>query len=176
MARRRAAAERAVAAAGRRAGGAVARGLVAGAAGTVALNAVTYADMLVRGRPPSPVPDEAVRALAARASIPLGAGDAAAHRTTAVGALLGYAAGLAGGVAWTAAGPLVRRLPAPLAAAALAAAIMAATDGASAVLGTTDPRTWSAADWAADVVPHLAYGAATVATDRLLAGGYAPLR
>jgi len=26
-------------------------------------------------------------------------------------------------------------------------------------LGLTDPREWSASDWASDVVPHLAYGA-----------------
>ena len=31
-------------------------------------------------------------------------------------------------------------------------------------LGISDPRTWSATDWAADVVPHLAYGFATHAT------------
>ena len=29
-------------------------------------------------------------------------------------------------------------------------------------LGTTDPSTWSAADWAADVIPHLAFGAGVV--------------
>ena len=114
--------------------------------------------------------------VAARAAIPLGAGDAAAHRTTALGALLGFGAGLTGGVAWAAAEPRVGRLPLPLAAAAVAAAVMAATDGASAALGTTDPRRWSAADWVADLVPHLAYGAATVATGRLLAGRHAPPR
>jgi hypothetical protein len=31
------------------------------------------------------------------------------------------------------------------------------------VLGVTDPRTWAAKDWVADVVPHLAYGALTAA-------------
>jgi len=29
------------------------------------------------------------------------------------------------------------------------------------VLGVTDPRTWSRADWVSDIVPHLAYGAVT---------------
>ncbi len=33
-----------------------------------------------------------------------------------------------------------------------------------AALGISDPRTWSAQDWAADVVPHLAYGLVTAAT------------
>lgn len=46
--------------------------------------------------------------------------------------------------------------------------VMAATDGVSTALGATDPRSWAAADWAADVVPHLAYGAVCVWTfDRL---------
>lgn len=36
------------------------------------------------------------------------------------------------------------------------------------VLGVTDPRRWTAADWAADVIPHLAYGALAAAVyDRL---------
>jgi len=29
------------------------------------------------------------------------------------------------------------------------------------VLGVTDPRTWAAPDWVADVVPHVVYGAVT---------------
>jgi hypothetical protein len=29
------------------------------------------------------------------------------------------------------------------------------------VLGVTDPRSWAAEDWVADVIPHLAYGALT---------------
>jgi hypothetical protein len=41
--------------------------------------------------------------------------------------------------------------------------VMAASDASSALLGTTDPRTWSPADWASDLLPHLAYGAAAVA-------------
>jgi hypothetical protein len=32
------------------------------------------------------------------------------------------------------------------------------------VLGVTDPRTWSAADWLADVVPHAMYALAATAT------------
>lgn len=41
-------------------GGAVTRGLVAGAAGTTALNAVTYLDMAIRGRPASDTPQQMV--------------------------------------------------------------------------------------------------------------------
>jgi hypothetical protein len=29
------------------------------------------------------------------------------------------------------------------------------------LLGVADPRTWPLSSWAADVVPHLAYGAVT---------------
>jgi hypothetical protein len=40
---------------------------------------------------------------------------------------------------------------------------MAATDGSMTALGLTDPREWSATDWASDLVPHLVYGAAAAA-------------
>ena len=42
------------------------RGAIAGAVGTLALDASTYADMALRGRPPSEVPAKTVDALAAR--------------------------------------------------------------------------------------------------------------
>jgi hypothetical protein len=32
------------------------------------------------------------------------------------------------------------------------------------MLGTTDPRSWSPQDWAADAIPHLAYGVGVVIT------------
>jgi len=37
------------------------------------------------------------------------------------------------------------------------------SNGPMTVLGVTDPRTWPASSWIADIVPHLAYGAATAA-------------
>ena len=40
-------------------------------------------------------------------------------------------------------------------------AAMAGADGPIAALGVSDPRTWAAKDWAADVVPHLVYGTVT---------------
>jgi hypothetical protein len=43
----------------------------------------------------------------------------------------------------------------------LAAAAMAGADAPMARLGLTDPKSWSSADWLADAVPHLAYGAVT---------------
>ena len=47
---------------------------------------------------------------------------------------------------------------------------MTATDASSAVLGASDPRTWSAPAWAADAVPHLAYGAGVVLAYDALSG------
>ena len=47
-------------------------GAAAGAAGSTALNAVTYLDMVVRGRPASDAPEQVVRRLAGTAGIDLG--------------------------------------------------------------------------------------------------------
>jgi len=38
-------------------------------------------------------------------------------------------------------------------------------------LGVTNPRRWSSQDWAADVLPHLAYGVITATTYRMLSRG-----
>ncbi len=48
-------------------------GTVAGAVGTVALNGTTYADMAVRGRPASSVPDQVVGKLIDKVGIDLSA-------------------------------------------------------------------------------------------------------
>ena len=42
--------------------------------------------------------------------------------------------------------------------------VLVAANGPMTVLGITDPRTWSATDWASDIVPHLAYGAVVKTT------------
>jgi hypothetical protein len=148
----------------------IAHGAAAGAIGTVALNTVTYADMAIRGRPASSVPEQDVQILADRFGIDLGQGEQAAARREALGALLGYLTGMAIGVVYGVVRPLARGVPPPVAAVAVGLGAMAATDTASVRLGTTDPTTWSAGDWASDVVPHLAYGAATVAGYDALAG------
>ena len=41
---------------------------------------------------------------------------------------------------------------------------MLAGNGPMTVLGVTDPRTWKPADWAADVLPHIAYAVVAAAT------------
>jgi xanthosine utilization system XapX-like protein len=146
----------------------VAKGIAAGAAGTTALDVVTYTDMAIRGRPPSEVPTKAVEGLAARVGLDLGAGERAQQRKSGIGALLGYATGLSVGAVYGLTARMTDRLPAPLASAVVGLGTMAATDGVSAALGATDPKTWTAADWVSDVVPHLIFGWATVATFRAM--------
>jgi len=148
---------------------ALGRGLAAGAAGTAALNAATYADMAARGRGSSSMPEKAVETLAERAGVNIpGDGDARENRLQGLGALSGILTGVGIGAAASLLGPIVRRLPLPLAAVAVGGAAMAATDGSMTKLGLTDPSSWSPADWASDAVPHLAYGAVTAATLRAL--------
>jgi hypothetical protein len=138
------------------------RGLAAGAAGTTALNAATYLDMTVRGRPTSDTPQQTVEAIERRlpASIP-GAGDQRDNRVSGLGSL----SGLVTGVGIGAAAGLLRRLglraPFPFGPVLIGLGAMAATDGSMAVLRVTDPRTWSRTDWLSDLVPHLIYGAVT---------------
>lgn len=139
------------------------RGLAAGAAGTTVLNAVTYLDMALTGRPSSQAPARAVEALAERAGVDLPTSGA---REEAYGALggLGVGAGI-GAVAG-----LVRRagvrLPLLAEAAVIGLGAMAATDGPMAAMRVTSPSEWSATDWTRDVVPHLAYGATVAAVLR----------
>jgi hypothetical protein len=146
----------------------IAHGLAAGAAGTTALNLVTYADMVLRGRPPSEVPKQDVERLADSVGVHFGDGDRAEPRKEGAASLMGYVTGLGAGVVTGALGPVVERVPAPLAAAVIGLGVMAATDGTSAALGATDPSTWSATDWVSDIIPHLVFGAATIATYRAL--------
>jgi hypothetical protein len=148
-----------------------AAGLAAGAAGTTALNAVTYADMALRGRPASEMPQKAMELLTSRLGVGIpGDGDARQHRLEGLGALSGIGTGLAVGAAVGLLKPVLRRLPLGISAVTIGAAAMAGSDVPMAGLGLTDPRTWSTADWLSDLLPHLAYGIATGWTLRALGG------
>lgn len=154
-------------------------GAVAGAAGVVALNAAGYLDMLLRGRPASDMPARVAGKLADEIGLPLefdsDAGDeiapedddedepddAPANRREALGALLGMVNGIGIGVAYGICRLILPRPPAWLAGAALGAAAMAASDYPATRLGLTEPRDWSATDWASDVLPHMAFGVVT---------------
>jgi len=147
------------------------RGAAAGAAGTTVLDAVTYLDMAVRGRPSSSTPEQLVETVTekAGATVP-GDDDTRQNRLQGLGPLSGIAVGVTVGAAAGLVDQLLsragRRLPAPLAVLAISAAAMALSDVPLKVFGISDPRTWAAKDWAADVVPHLAYGTMTYATLR----------
>ncbi|WP_432494415.1 hypothetical protein [Kineococcus gypseus] len=150
-------------------------GAVAGAAGTTVLNAVTYGDMAWRGRAPSTVPEQTVTALAERLGRPIGGrGAELAHRTTALGALSGYAVGVGVGKVLGLGRSAGLRLPAGLGGVVTAALAMAATDLPAHALGVTDLRRWTSADWVSDAVPHLAYGLTTHAALRALDRPVAP--
>jgi len=141
--------------------------MAAGAAGTTALNAATYADMAVRARAASRTPATTVEKLAEQAGKPVpGEGEQRQNRLEGLGALSGIAAGVGIGAVAGLFAPLLTRLPLVLSAAAVGAGAMAATDLPMTRLGITDPTTWSATDWASDALPHLAYGAMTVAVLR----------
>src|ERR687894_1086510 len=141
------------------------RGAAAGAAGTTALNAVTYLDMTVRGRPTSSTPEQTVEKLAEQAHVPIpGDGDKRQNRIQGLGPITGLVAGVGAGVVVgrvRAAGyrsqPLIGTVLTTL-------VVLVGTNGPMTVLGITDPRTWSAVDWASDIVPHLAYGAVVKTT------------
>jgi hypothetical protein len=141
---------------------ALAWGAAAGAAGTTALNAVTYLDMVWRGRPASSTPEESVERLDARSPVHIpGDGEAREHRVAGLGPLLGVAAGVGTGVVLGLARAAGWRPPAPIAIAAATAVALVAGNGPMTVLGVTDPRRWSASDWMSDLVPHFAYGLVT---------------
>jgi hypothetical protein len=142
-----------------------AAGVAAGAAGTTALNAVTYADMSIRGRPSSDAPAQVVQRAAEQAGIAIpGHDEARGNRLSGLGALSGIGTGVTVGAACGVAWALGWRIPWPAAALATAAAAMAGSDGPLFLLGVSDPRKWGALDWASDVVPHAAYGMVTAAT------------
>jgi hypothetical protein len=136
------------------------RGALAGLAGTTALNAATYADMIWRGRAQSGAPEQVVEELAKRSgrAIP-GEGEARQHRLQGLGALSGIVTGaLVGAVAGQFG---FRRLGGVLGSALVGGAAMAATDVSMWRLGVTDPRSWDVGSWLSDALPHAAYGLVT---------------
>lgn len=143
-------------------------GLIASGAGTAALNAVTYLDMLARGRPSSSVPADTVDRLVDTVGVEFGQDDEGQARRTAAGALMGYGAGLGIGGLYGVLEGGVRDLPLPVSGALVGLAAMAGSDVPATVTGAIDPRRWSPTSWLADLVPHFVYGVATVAVYRAL--------
>jgi uncharacterized membrane protein len=140
------------------------RGAVAGAAGTTALNAVGYADMAMRGRPASSVPARVAEQLARRVGGIIPGNDVARqNRLEGLGALAGIATGAGVGALAGQLRGAVRRLGPLAGPAVIGGAAMLVTDVTTALLGVSDPRTWDAASWLSDIVPHLAFGAVVYA-------------
>jgi len=140
-------------------------GAAAGAAGTTALNAATYLDMAVRGRPASSTPEKTVEAMADSQGVEIpGEGSERQNRLAAFGPLSGIVTGVAVGVAYGVM-DIVHLRPRGLAGVLFTGGgAMALSNATMTKYGVTDPTTWSAKAWASDVVPHLAYGAVLSST------------
>jgi hypothetical protein len=150
------------------------RGAIAGATGNLVLEIVTYGDMLLRGRAASGVPARTAGILADTLGIEaLGTGatgEVADNRRAAAGALLGYGLGVGLGGAYGLLRARGGRVSRPLTGVAIGLAAMTVADASYALTGSSDPRTWSAVDWASDLIPHLIYGLTTVAVFEKIAG------
>lgn len=140
-------------------------GAAAGAAGTTALNAATYADMSWRARPASSTPEQTVEQLVEVTNLDVpGQGDARSNRVSALGSLSGTLTGVGVGLAYGFLRGLGVRPPLWAGALLATGGALAGSNGPMTLLGITDPRSWGATDWASDVAPHLAYGVVTAAT------------
>ena len=145
-------------------------GAAAGAAGTTALNAASYLDMAVRGRPTSDTPEQTVERLAQIAQVQIpGEGQTRDNRVEGLGPLTGLVAGVGSGVLLALARAAGWRPGLGVEVGVATGLALIASDGPMTALGVTDPRTWPVSAWVSDVVPHLAYGALTAVVLRSLA-------
>jgi hypothetical protein len=147
------------------------RGALAGAAGTAALNAATYVDMAVRGRPASTTPERSVERIADLLHLRIPGDDGSRkNRVAGLGPLLGILTGTTVGAVYGAVVSMTGRRPAWQGSILAGAGAMFAANGPMAVLGLTDPRAWTAVDWWSDVLPHVAYGTVTALSYDLATG------
>ena len=140
-------------------------GAIAGAAGTLALNTTTYIDMLVRGRAASTLPAKVASRMADEVGIPLdfdvpegGESKLVQHREEALGALLGYANGLAIGVAYGLLRLVLPRPPTWLSGAALGSLAMAGSDYPATRLRNYQSEEVEPDQLGCRVVPHIPTG------------------
>ena len=139
-------------------------GAAAGAAGTTALNALTYLDMTARGRPASSTPETTVEKLSEVTHVPIpGDEETRENRISGLGPLTGQLAGVGIGAVLGLARAAGWRPGLAVGTAAATVGAMVGTSGPMTLLGVTDPRTWPAKSWIVDIVPHLAYGVVTAA-------------
>lgn len=151
-------------------------GIIAGAAGSSALNIATYLDMAVRGRAASTVPGDLAEYMLGAVGIELSTPDdeqpeeAKENRKSAAGALFGYVSGLGIGALYGAVAPHIRDMPLPVRGVVAGLGAMAASDVPAIATGVTDPAEWGAAGWASDAAFHVLYGIVTVWAHDLLLG------
>ena len=142
-------------------------GLIAGAAGTAALNAATYLDMAVRARGGSSTPEDTVQKLADGVNVSLGEEEEQAeNRKQGLGALMGFGTGVGAALAY---GAVTRhRTSWPVGVLTLTALATLGSNVPMVAMGITDPREWSVSSWVSDIAPHIVYGAAAyVAYEKL---------
>ena len=157
---------------------ACAYGAIAGAAGTTVLDAATYADMAIRGRPSSSLPERMVEELARRAGLTELAkpqqelSESERNRRIGLGGLLGYLDGIGSGVLFgVLRATAIKNVSWCWAGIGLGVLTMVLSEGTATALGQTDPRTWSVSDWIADIVPRSLYGWTTAISFDCLADG-----
>jgi hypothetical protein len=144
-------------------------GAVAGAAGTTALNAVTYGDMATRGRPASQTPAKVIERVAQKGGLTVDGADKTRHnRESGFGALSGIAIGVGMGAAYGLLNARRRQVPVWLGSILAGTGAMAPSDVPATGLGVTSPQDWRIADWASDIAPHLTYGVVTAGVFRAL--------
>jgi hypothetical protein len=140
-------------------------GALAGAAGTTALNAATFVDMALRARPASSTPEQTIERGAELVGLRLPDDeDQKQARESGLGSLLGSLAGVSAGVVLGGLRAATGRPTGTIGTVGTAWVLaMLAGNGPMTVLGVTDPRSWRPVDWAADIVPHLAYAVVAAA-------------
>lgn len=143
-------------------------GLIAGAAGTVALNIATYADMALRGRSSSSAPSQLVAVLADKTGLQLSEkgnhseDETTQNRESGIGALLGFVNGLGVGTLYSLVRSQLDDVSIPLAGLGVGAAAMAASNVPLISFKVSDPKSWGVSGWASDAIPHAIYGLVTV--------------
>jgi hypothetical protein len=142
----------------------VIRYAAAGAAGIVAMEVVSYLDMLARGRPASEQPQQLGDRLAERLDVGQGTTEAAQAQRQALGALAGYIDGLVLPTALALIG--AGRWSSVAHVAALTVGAMIGSSALPVALGITDPRRWTLDDWLTDLWPHLGYGVTATLVSR----------
>lgn len=143
-------------------------GGIAGAAGEMVLNILSYLDMFVRARPASQMPGKVAVKLADLGGIDLAKPgerpEKLEARQESAGALMGYGVAIGVGAGYAVLRRLGLRLPIPVAGLVIGGTAMVFPDSDATVLGATDPGSWGVSGSALDAIPHAAYGIATAAT------------